>query len=73
MERAETPGLGGAARGPRPALLRMRAQAHFPTAQPPPFCPVQGAVGRLLGGATVATRRPHPHPRLGSLSKRASP
>lgn len=36
MGRAETPGLGGAAREPRPASPRMRAQAHWSTATPRP-------------------------------------
>ena len=36
MGRAETPALGGAAREPRPASPRMRAQAHWSTATPRP-------------------------------------
>lgn len=53
MGRAETPGLGGATREPRPAPERRRTQAHSPQprAAPPP---TWGAVGRRLGGATAA-------------------
>lgn len=62
MGRAETPGLGGAAREPRPAPARMRAHAHWSTAPPRP--PPGGgsrweAVGRGNG------RRRGPRPRLG--------
>ena len=55
MGQAETPNLGGATRGPRPAPLRMRAQAHCPR-------PAKGAVGRRLGRGTATAWMPRPHP-----------
>lgn len=54
MGRPETPDLGGATRGPRPAHLRMRAQAHSPTAQSGPTAGPR----EPLGGSWAGQRSP---------------